>query len=359
MKDVSRLFKVFIDFVLVPIIVCFLLIVIVVASIKYKNSFPTAVKITEYIVWAVIVMLLCYWARKIIYIPVPRGMKLFAKTILTSAYATLAFVVYWGVGVIGLAIFSIWKGAFYFVTYYLAATITFASGAIPHKIGNFEKIGDGKPKIIIMNHASFIDYILTVCAMAFRQKWKVVIGANLNKYWPFNKYIKHVGIFLKRTEDGKANEGSDSVVLKQMIQALDEGYNVVVFAGGGRDRPGKIRDFEIGAFKLALKKKIPIIPIALHDTGKYCPAGPQSKNMTGEVPKKFWPLLAYRIQSLIDVIGLFLEGKVDHMLISPRLLKIEVLPEVSRFHYNGTQKTPEELSEETHTIIHTTLGNVN
>jgi hypothetical protein len=100
------------------------------------------------------------------------------------------------------------------------------------------------------------------------------------------------------------------------------------------------------------------VPIVLHNTGKYCPAGPKSKNTTGEVPKGFFPLLKYRVTAVIDVIVLFLEGKADHMLISPRPIKLEVLPRISLLRTDGTKKDAEELAEETHKVIHNSLGNI-
>jgi 1-acyl-sn-glycerol-3-phosphate acyltransferase len=353
MKKLKIIGKSFMDFYLLPLIVCFTVIVIPVAIVKYKHSFPTAVKITEGIALLAIIIAVSFWLQKFIRIPVPPILRDFIRIVLTFLYGLLTILIYWGIAVIGLGIFYKREYLFYKVNYYIAAIIAFTSGAFPYRKGDFTKIADGIAKIIIMNHASFIDYVLTVLVMGYKQKWKVVIGKNLLKYWPFSQYAKRLGIFIER-----GNDGSDTVVVRQIIKALEDGYNVLIFAGGGRDRPGEIRDFDPGVFSIALKRNAPVIPVALYNTGKYCPAGPRSKNQTGEVPKGFWSLLKYRLDAGVDVIILFLQGKANHLLVSPRPLKMQIFPEMNLVRTDGTKKTPLELSEETHAVIHRPQGNV-
>ena len=49
--------------------------------------------------------------------------------------------------------------------------------------------------------------------------------------------------------------------------------SVLFFPEGTRSNPGEMKDFQNGAFKLAIKEKVPVLPIAIKGTGDAIPKG--------------------------------------------------------------------------------------
>jgi len=54
---------------------------------------------------------------------------------------------------------------------------------------------------------------------------------------------------------------------------LRGGVSVLFFPEGTRSESGDMGDFQNGAFKLAIKEKVPILPIRLKGTGDAIPKG--------------------------------------------------------------------------------------
>ena len=127
--------------------------------------------------------------------------------------------------------------------------------------------------MVVMNHQSQLD-ILVVFRLFFHFKWvskiemfKIpLIGWNMR----LNRYIS-----LKR---------GDKESVAQMISGcedrIDEGSSIFMFPEGTRSPDGEVKAFKLGAFQLALKKKIPILPIVISGTNRALPK--YSINFHGE-----------------------------------------------------------------------------
>jgi len=126
--------------------------------------------------------------------------------------------------------------------------------------------------VVVSNHQSQLD-ILVAFRLFFHYKWvsKVemfsvpLIGWNMT----LNRYIK-----LKR-----GDKESIARMLKECEMHLDEGSSIFMFPEGTRSPDGKVKDFKLGAFELALKKKVPILPVVVSGTNKALPK--YSMNFTG------------------------------------------------------------------------------
>lgn len=127
------------------------------------------------------------------------------------------------------------------------------------KIEGRDKIRKDATYMVISNHQSQID-ILAYFAVFFHFKWVSkasvfnlpLIGWNM----VLNRYIK-----LKR---------GDAESIKNMLieceKTIDEGSSVFMFPEGTRSYDGVVKPFKHGAFTLAQKKKIPILPLAISGT---------------------------------------------------------------------------------------------
>jgi 1-acyl-sn-glycerol-3-phosphate acyltransferase len=118
--------------------------------------------------------------------------------------------------------------------------------------------------VIVANHASLID-ILVLFDLFRPFKWvskaeifKVpLIGWNMS----LNGYVRLV-------------RGSGESVRRMMARCgelLDRGIPVLIFPEGRRTDDGHLQEFKDGAFQLAMRHRVPVIPIAVSGTGRALP----------------------------------------------------------------------------------------
>ncbi|MBN2159844.1 MAG: 1-acyl-sn-glycerol-3-phosphate acyltransferase [Spirochaetes bacterium] len=132
------------------------------------------------------------------------------------------------------------------------------------RIEGREKVRKNVAYMIVCNHQSQLD-ILVAFRLFFHYKWvskleifKVpLIGWNMT----LNRYIK-----LKR-----GDKESIEQMMSDCEERIDEGSSVFFFPEGTRSPDGRVKDFKLGAFQIAKKKKIPILPVVVSGTNKALP----------------------------------------------------------------------------------------
>jgi 1-acyl-sn-glycerol-3-phosphate acyltransferase len=154
------------------------------------------------------------------------------------------------------------------------------------------KIKKGITYMIVSNHQSQLD-ILVAFRLFFHFKW--VSKAEVFKL-PFigwnmalNRYIK-----LKR-----GSKGSMQKMLAECEKALSDGNSVYFFPEGTRSKTGIIKPFKPGAFILAKKMMVPILPIAINGTKNALPK--HSLNFHGKHKIKVKVLDAIQYESFADL----------------------------------------------------------
>jgi 1-acyl-sn-glycerol-3-phosphate acyltransferase len=118
--------------------------------------------------------------------------------------------------------------------------------------------------MVVSNHQSLLD-ILVIFRLFFHFKWvsKIenfrlpLIGWNMI----LNRYIR-----LKRGD----KESIEQMMIK-CEERIDEGSSVFIFPEGTRSPDGEVKKFKTGAFQLALKKQIPILPVVISGTNNALP----------------------------------------------------------------------------------------
>jgi len=113
-----------------------------------------------------------------------------------------------------------------------------------------------KPSLIIANHQSFIDILLLLSTTP-----KIVMVTN-RWVWNspfFGRIVRYVGF-------RNIDDGYDSLA-DSLRKQVDAGYSIVIFPEGTRSADCTIRRFHKGAFYLAEKLHLDIIPIVLYGTG--------------------------------------------------------------------------------------------
>ncbi len=122
----------------------------------------------------------------------------------------------------------------------------------------------GKEYVLVSNHQSMLD-ILVLYNLFRHFKWvsklenfKIpMAGWNMS----LNKYIK-----LRR-----GDRKSIVQMVRDSIDALENGNSILVFPEGTRSKTGDLQSFKDGAFAIAHKAKKPILPIVLDGTARALP----------------------------------------------------------------------------------------
>jgi 1-acyl-sn-glycerol-3-phosphate acyltransferase len=115
----------------------------------------------------------------------------------------------------------------------------------------------GKAYVYVANHTSYLDiplmYLLTKGNVAFLGK------SSLGKVPLFGYLYKRLHILVDRKTRNSKIEAMD-----MCREKLDKGISVIIFAEGTIPKtPPLLNDFKDGAFKLAIEKQIPVIPVTI------------------------------------------------------------------------------------------------
>ena len=137
------------------------------------------------------------------------------------------------------------------------AWLYFALSFIPIRKVYSEKVDFKNQYIFCSNHFSFLD----IPAIGVNKIRPIFVGkSSLGKIPLFGYMYRNIHITLDRQ-----NLKSKYNALGRCADELDEGHNLVIFPEGGivsKNMP-KMARFKDGAFRLAIEKQIPIVPITI------------------------------------------------------------------------------------------------
>lgn len=128
-----------------------------------------------------------------------------------------------------------------------------------------EKIDMSRPHVFAGNHVSALD--IPVLYVHLRSQFRIIAKKELFRY-PF------MGWHLRRS--GQIPIDRDSALasmrsLTQAVNSLRAGMPLVVFPEGGRSATGQIQHFMTGAFYIAIKAGIDVVPMAVVGTYEVLP----------------------------------------------------------------------------------------
>jgi 1-acyl-sn-glycerol-3-phosphate acyltransferase len=128
------------------------------------------------------------------------------------------------------------------------------------RVEGLEHANPERPCVYVVNHQSMVD-ILAVFATHLPYLW---VSKVENFYAPFlgwnmwlNGYLPIKRGFLP----------SILRMVRSCLKKLDEGHSLCVFPEGTRSPDGNLIDFYRGAFWVATKRGVPIVPIVVEGTG--------------------------------------------------------------------------------------------
>ena len=134
------------------------------------------------------------------------------------------------------------------------------------EVDGLQNIDKTKTYIIVANHQSLTDIVLMYQT---KMQFKWIANEGVFK-------VPFIGWSLKLAKHIKIRKGNLKSVRKAYRESLEwlrYGISVMIFPEGTRSNINKMGEFQSGAFKLALKERIPILPIAIKGADRIIPKG--------------------------------------------------------------------------------------
>ena len=202
------------------------------------------------------------------------------------------------------------RAALHQLTCFWASLYTWLNPAWPVTIEGRERIRPDATYVMVANHQSLLD-ILVLFRLFVHFKWvskielfKIpCIGWNMS----LNRYVK-----LRR-----GDPDSIARMMRTCEERITEGSSIMMFPEGTRSADGRLKPFKHGAFTLAQRARVPLLPLVVQGTAN-------------ALPKR----------------GFVLQGR--------HRIRVRVLPEIPYAQFAGT--SVEELTEEVHAIFAAKLG---
>jgi 1-acyl-sn-glycerol-3-phosphate acyltransferase len=135
----------------------------------------------------------------------------------------------------------------------------------PIKITGLDRLDRSRPQVLAANHISALDIPLLYLYLPFQ--FRIMAKKELFRY-PF------MGWHLRRSGQIPVDAGSAIASMRSLMRAvrsLQGGMPLVVFPEGGRSASGQIQPFMSGAFYIAIKAGVDIVPMAIVGTYEVLP----------------------------------------------------------------------------------------
>jgi 1-acyl-sn-glycerol-3-phosphate acyltransferase len=124
--------------------------------------------------------------------------------------------------------------------------------------------GEG-PYIFMSNHQGSYDIFALLGYLPFQFKW---LAKKELFSIPFFGWTMAAAGYISIDREGTRKTVE---AMKEAVRKIREGMSVVIFPEGSRSPDGSIQPFKKGGFTLAIKSKVPIVPIAITGSREIMP----------------------------------------------------------------------------------------
>jgi 1-acyl-sn-glycerol-3-phosphate acyltransferase len=135
----------------------------------------------------------------------------------------------------------------------------------PVRVTGLEKIDASRTYVYAVNHASALDIPVLYASLPFQ--FRIVHKKELLSYPVIGWHLKRSGQVCVDQQNPSHSVGQ----IKSAVRTLKNGMPLVIFPEGGRTADGRIQPFLDGAFFMAIKARVDIVPIALVGTYELLP----------------------------------------------------------------------------------------
>lgn len=144
--------------------------------------------------------------------------------------------------------------------------LAFALVGVPLRVHGRENL-PSEPAIVVCNHASYADGVVMTAALPRRYTFVVMAGA---ASWPvIGPTLARMGVVFVNREEAR----SGARQTRALIRRLEEGQSLAVFAEGTFDAAPGLMPFKNGAFVMAARAGVPVVPAAIRGTRRFFGGG--------------------------------------------------------------------------------------
>jgi 1-acyl-sn-glycerol-3-phosphate acyltransferase len=135
----------------------------------------------------------------------------------------------------------------------------------PVKVTGLENIDTSKPHVYAVTHASALDIPVLYVYLPF--EFRILFKKELLSYPIIGWHLRRSGqVCIDQQKPTRS-----IAHIRSAVKSLQAGMPLVIFPEGGRTPDGEIKPFMPGAFYLAIKAQVDIVPIALIGTFELLP----------------------------------------------------------------------------------------
>lgn len=173
-----------------------------------------------------------------------------------------------------------------------------------------ENVQPDKSYVYMANHSSLVDIPAMFAYLPYQ--FRIMAKKELF-YVPFmGWHLWTAGNFPVDRSDGRKTAKS----LRNVIEGVRAGKSLAVFPEGSRSFDGRLQQFKPGAFKIALRAGVPIVPVTIRGThevlpkGSLAPRGGRVEVIIGE-PIETTEYTEKRLPELIERVRADIESKLE------------------------------------------------
>jgi len=128
------------------------------------------------------------------------------------------------------------------------------------RVQGVQHVAPGRPYVYMANHASLIDTPALFAYLPY--PFRIMAKKSLFNVPFMGWHLRTAGHF--PIDHGNPRKTATS--LRRVIDGVKRGRSLAVFPEGQRTEDGELQKFEPGAFKIALKAGVPIVPVTIRGT---------------------------------------------------------------------------------------------
>jgi 1-acyl-sn-glycerol-3-phosphate acyltransferase len=178
----------------------------------------------------------------------------------------------------------------------------------PVRVEGLEKIDTSRTYVYAVNHASALDIPVLYASLPFQ--FRIVHKKELLSYPIVGWHLRRSGQVCVDQQNPAHSVGQ----IKSAVRTLKNGMPLVIFPEGGRTADGRIQAFLDGAFFMAIKARVDIVPIALVGTYELLPmdtfhikSRPLQMRVGEPIPTSEWTLrnlqgLSAKVQQEVEAL---------------------------------------------------------
>jgi 1-acyl-sn-glycerol-3-phosphate acyltransferase len=172
--------------------------------------------------------------------------------------------------------FSVWalitipfdrSGKYFRMPPWLWSKIIFWTFKMKVAVAGYENLDPTKSYVFVSNHASMFD--IPTVIIALKGNVNIVFKEELT-YVPIWGWALRFGHFIMID---RSNPRKALASIEKAAESIRSGSSVILFPEGTRTMDGKLQPFKRGAFSLASKAGVPVVPITINGTFTIMPKG--------------------------------------------------------------------------------------